>query len=272
MEARPIIQHFGLKKDPVSKRLQVYLGEDIGLAVCGTGKIKAAAATGWMLGKYASEAGQGTVAINFGLAGCPEPTVALGSLFLVNKITDHATGRSFYPEMVLNFSLPECSLITFDQPVGEKHLSRHDNYQDLVDMEGSGFFGAASAHLSAERIICLKMVSDHLQEESLDKHHMTSLLEGRMQEMAHVLQVCEKLVQVKKDPLLPADEALLSELAGYLRLTATQRHQLWDWARGRVLRKGVDLEIVRPYLSRKFSGKIARNKLFREIRNELLAE
>ncbi len=270
LEARPIIQCFGLKKDPLSRRLPVYLGDDICLAVCGTGKTKAAAATGWMLGKYdAAGAGQGTVAINFGLAGCPNTKIPLGTLFAINKITDHATNRHFYPEMALNLSLPENSLTTHDHPVTKEQIPNDEN--SLVDMEGSGFFTAAAAFLPVPRIICLKLVSDHLEKAPMDKSTMISLVESRIKEIAHVLQLSENLCHEKTDPLLPADDALLNELAMSLRLTATQRHQLRDWARGHILRKNVNLDIIRPFLTQKADNKASRNRIFEAIKNELLA-
>lgn len=270
LEARPILQHFGLKKDPHSRHLPVYVGEDLCLAICGTGKTKAAAATGWMLGKYGGEAGQGTVAINFGLAGSFDISVPKGELFAINKITDHATGRSFFPEMALKYPLPENSLTTFDHPVRKDGVPDIDN--GLADMEGSGFFSAAAAFLPPACIVCLKLVSDHLEGAKLDKLKMTSLLESRVQEVADVIQLCKNLIQPDDDPLRLENRLFLGELAKSLRLTATQQHQLFDWARGYVIRSGNNLDSFQPYLSRQFSGKASRNRILESIKHELLAQ
>ncbi len=267
LEARPLLQHFGLKKDALSRRLPVYLGDNICLAVCGTGMVKAAAATGWVLGKYG---GQGAVAINFGLAGCAHYATPIGELFSINKITDHATQRSYYPEMALKFSLPEKSLITCDQPVTRDRAA--DIGDSLADMEGSGFFSAAATFLPVDCIVCLKMVSDHLEDKRLDKSGMTSLIEARLEDIAHVVNMCESLIEKDRDPLKLENRLFLGELAKSLRLTATQQHQLFDWSRGYVIRTGNNLDFIRPFLSRQFSSKASRNRILESIKHELLAE
>ena len=270
LEARPILQHFGLKKEAQTRRLPVYRGDNLCLAVCGAGKVQAAAATGWVLGKYGGQAGQGTVAINFGLAGCAAGAVPVGELFSINKITDQAANRSFYPEMALKFSLPEKSLITCYQPVTKDRAV--DIGDSLADMEGSGFFSAAVTFLPVERIVCLKMVSDHLEGEKLDKSRMTSLIEARLKDIAHVINLCDNLIEEDRDPLKLENRLFLGELAKSLRLTATQQHQLLDWSRGYVIRTGNNLDSLRPFLSRQFSGKASRNRILESIKHELLAE
>ena len=270
LEARPILQHFGLKKDPQTRRLPVYRGENLCLAVCGTGKVKAAAATGWVLGKYGGRAGRGTVAINFGLAGCAHHATPVGELFSINKITDHAANRSFYPEMALKFSLPEKSLITCDQPVTRDRAA--DIGDSLVDMEGSGFFSAAATFLPVDCIVCLKMVSDHLEDKKLDKSRMTSLIEARLKDIAHVVNLCDSLIEADRDPLKLENRLFLGELAKSLRLTATQQHQLFDWSRSYVIRTGNNLDSIRPFLSRQFSSKASRNRILESIKHELSAE
>ncbi len=270
LEARPLLQHFGLKKDPQTRRLPVYRGEDLCLAVCGTGKVAAAAATGWVLGKYGGRAGQGNAIINFGLAGCGDDAVPTGELFSINKITDNATQRSFYPEMALKLSLPEKPLITCDHPVTKDRAA--DFGHSLVDMEGSGFYRAAALILPVDCIVCLKMVSDHLEDQKLEKSKMTSLIEARLEDITRIVNLCNNLIEEDRDPLLPEDRLFLGELAQSMRLTSTQQHQLFGWARDYAVRSKKNLVSIHPYLSRQFSSKASRNRTLASIKNELLAE
>ncbi|MCB0340373.1 MAG: hypothetical protein KDD53_12250, partial [Bdellovibrionales bacterium] len=54
-EAKPIIDHFGLKKDAQSHQFEVFLSDEYLLLISGVGKIKAAIGTTYLLARYFSD-------------------------------------------------------------------------------------------------------------------------------------------------------------------------------------------------------------------------
>ena len=273
LEARVFLAGLGLKKDTGSKRIPLYRGGDINLAVSGTGKINAAATTAWALEHLEIAGRAGARAVNFGLCGCEDMSVPAGTLFLVNKISDLSSGRTFYPDILQKHSLPEATVETHDQPVARSGLPVHPEAQatpKLVDMEASGFFGAAATFLPPERISCLKLVSDHLEGLPLDKSSTSALIASSWADLDRFLK--------QPTPTLPEpsgisedDRRFLAGITVNLRLTETQQHQIQDWARSFAIRtKGTALPL-RQFHDRTAKGKAQRNEILREIKNELLA-
>ena len=272
IEARPLIRALGLKKDSTSPKIPLYRGDGVRLVVCGTGKLKAAVGTTYALTREAEP--QKTIAVNFGFCGSADPRIATGSLFMINKITDAATNRSFFPDILLNHGLPESPLTTHDRPLiraeYDEEASRRTGERELVDMEGSGFFMAASAFLGPERIICLKLVSDHLEGNRLDKDLLSAFIESQLPQIESCLDACDALAG-PPPALNPEDATLLAALRPRLRLTTTQSHQLRDWATAYAIRRRRDLTILKPYLEQTVNNKAERNRLLAAIKDELLA-
>jgi adenosylhomocysteine nucleosidase len=104
-EAQPLIQHFGLKKDPRFTLLEFFQNDHVALVVSGIGKVRSAIATTLLLNQNA-----GGIAVNFGVCGSPEKKNNIGDLFLVNKITDHASGREYFPDVIYKHEFQESSL------------------------------------------------------------------------------------------------------------------------------------------------------------------
>ncbi len=272
LEARPLIHALGLKKDSTSPKIPLYRCDGVRLVVCGTGKLKAAVGTTYALTREAEP--QKTIAVNFGFCGSADPRIATGSLFMINKITDAATNRSFFPDILLKHGLPESALTTHDRPLiraeNEAHAGRRTGERKLVDMEGSGFFTAAATFLGPEHIICLKLVSDHLEGNRLDKGLLSAFIESQLPQIESCLDACDALAG-PPPALNPEDAALLAALRLRLRLTATQSHQLRDWATAYAIRHRRDLTILKPHLEQTVNNKAERNRLLETIKDELLA-
>lgn len=264
VEARPLIQHFGLKKDPASKRLSVYRKDDLCLAVSGTGKVKSATATAWLLGRYGVD--EGSIMLNFGFCGATDPAMATGELLVINKITDAATGRSFYPEMLLKAGLPERMVVTYDAMVTQENAP--DAGDAVVDMEASGFFQAAVGFLPVSRILCLKLVSDHLEGKHLHKEKMSALIESKLPQLEAIIERCGELIQKKKD-FSAEEKKQLDTLAENLRLSATQQHQLRDCARSYLIRHHKGLKVLQPYMDVMTRNKTERNRVLENIKHAL---
>ena len=265
LEARAILDRFKLKRDTASSRIPLFRNADICLAISGTSKVRSAVATTWLLSQFADL--EGAAVLNFGLCGCRDPKIPVGELFVINKIIDAATGRSFFPDILFRHDLPERSLATYDRPVVENQL--HDTCDRLVDMEASGFFQAAASFLPPERILCAKLASDHLEGRRLSKQRLEPLLENRVGDLERILAQAEQL-SIEPFRHTEADIAILKSLKEALALTVTQVHQLDDWARGYCIRNDSGLAILKPFLIRPCKTKQERNKTLNVVR-ELLS-
>lgn len=150
-EAKPLINHYQLKKELDSTVFAVYRNKYITLTVTGLGKSAMAAGVAYSLALFPCTTVP--ILLNVGIAGhCSHQ---LGSVFVVDKMTDQDTGRSFYPQLV---SKPPClthSLITVSQPQLEYPS------KSLYDMEASAFYEIAARFSSSELIHCIKVISDN---------------------------------------------------------------------------------------------------------------
>ncbi len=150
-EAKPVIEHFRLKKDTAINPFAVHLNQETCLTVTGIGKNAMAAGIAYTQALFAPV--ENPVLFNIGIAGHKDQ--ALGSLFLINKITDVDSKKSYYPPLVFD---PPCATagvqtaakpqLDYGQPV-------------LCDMEASAFYETAARFSTGELIHCLKVVSDN---------------------------------------------------------------------------------------------------------------
>lgn len=174
-EAKPLVEHFKLKKDTTVQPFAVYLNQDICLTVTGLGKSAMAAGVAYTLALFAGA--DHPVLVNIGIAGHIEH--ALGSLFLIDKITDADSRKSYYPPVAFSPPCPRASLVTVSrpQPVYDQ--------EHLCDMEASAFYETAVRFSTGELIHCLKIISDNesspadkispKQVEALIAAHITAI-------------------------------------------------------------------------------------------------
>ena len=219
-EAKPFIEATGCKKVSNAGNLTYYQGEEISLLIAGCGKVAAAVAVARMLERLDLE-NVGHV-INVGTCGASDSTIPLGTLHLVHKITDQATGRNYFPDRLCASPFQEGSLITVD--AGQTQESARKD--SLYDMEASGIYQAATEFVTADRVHFLKIVSDHLEPETLIREKVQGWV---LSCVPTVLEFVESLPKTEKAK--PSEEAELKWLKNVQEewnLTETQYHQLKD--------------------------------------------
>jgi adenosylhomocysteine nucleosidase len=177
-EARPIIKHYGLKRNYSIHPFEVYQDERIDLIITGIGKVKMAAAVSYLR----NEGGY----LNVGIAG--SDTFGLGEFIVANKIIDAATQRAFYPFFGVNKVHCRAAVISYDKP----QMSYPKD--SIVDMEASAFFETASLFVPQELVQSVKIVSDTKPEEMkcLNAAFIETLIEAhfsRINEWVNVLSV-----------------------------------------------------------------------------------
>ena len=163
-EAKPLIQALSLKKRATQTYYQQFLSEegDLSLTITGVGPMQAAAVTASVLTDY--DAGAQDQLLSLGTAA--RLTTCPASMYHVNKITEAATMRDFYPDMLLNTGLPEASLIT-----GAKLYTKQESgyAADLYDMEAAAIYQAASMFLGPHQMNFLRIVTDDgLTQEEME--------------------------------------------------------------------------------------------------------
>ena len=151
-EAAPVLDYFALKYLPGDRPFNIYLNKNTGisLTVSGVGKLSAAAATSYTFATLGGQ--QNEIWINLGMAG--HRSHGIGEIFICNKITDAASGRKWYPHLVLESDLQRNALVTLDRP-------STDYGDELFDMEASGFVSTASRFSYLEFVQTLKFISDN---------------------------------------------------------------------------------------------------------------
>lgn len=150
-EAKPIVDHFRLKKNINIHAFAVYSNDNIILTVTGIGKTAMAAGLAYTQALLSPNSNP--IMLNIGIAGHKNHSV--GSVFVIDKITDADTERRFYPPLVYKPPCLSHSLVTVSKP-----RARYP-HESLCDMEASAFYESATRFSTSELIQCLKIVSDN---------------------------------------------------------------------------------------------------------------
>lgn len=264
-EAIPFINAFKLKKDISYTKFDMFKNEQIRLILSGTGKVKSAVATTYLLAKESPRAEDRIV--NIGIAGSSKDEHKIGSVFLINKITDSSSGKSFYPETNFRHELKEERIVTFDRPARKNDLA--DSQEGLADMEASGFYEAAGNYFHSHRIHILKVISDHMRGEKLTGAFVQGLMERSIQSLKVLLARASKASVPDADVLNQGDYKVFDNVSNELNLSATQRFQVLDLIKGYKVKGGDDLNFIKGYVKQKKNTKQENKKIFEALKEKL---
>lgn len=159
-EASAWILHYGLKKDTAFSRFEVFCSQKAGirLTVTGVGMVRAAAAVGSVCASFLP--GKQDFLLNAGIcAAIGAKRDRTGDLFLCHKITEAATGKTFYPDMLYRHAFCEAELVTGSVPYRTGVFDTGGGY--LYDMEASAVYLAGSYYFAPHQMAFLKLVSDN---------------------------------------------------------------------------------------------------------------
>ncbi|MCK9396998.1 MAG: hypothetical protein M0Q44_15565 [Methylobacter sp.] len=213
-EAKPLIEHFRLKKATAIQPFAVYLNRAICLTVTGLGKSAMAAGLAYTQALFAAPGHP--VLVNIGIAGHKHH--AVGTLFLTDKITDFDSQKSYYPPLVFT---PPCSTACI-QTVSRPQLA-YDG-QHLCDMEASAFYETAVRFSSGELINCLKVVSDNelSPAENIQPKQVSQLIAAHVATIETLLTELSRLAKLITAP----EPRLFAQLIQRYHFTSSEQGQL----------------------------------------------
>ncbi len=220
-EAKPLISALSLRKDPFACPYDTFFAEDssVVMAISGMGTVAAASATTYLLTRFGFRPEKDFL-VNFGSCAGRQP-----GFHLINKITDEATGRCFFPDMLYDLSscgLPassEKALVTVSKVVASL-----EDPNLLYEMEASAVFQAASRFIPPHRMLFLKYVSDSGTDDP-KKITAAMLQEGAKQQVDKVIAVLKYLETIEEDDN-EIDEDLFLNTFLNLKASETMRHEL----------------------------------------------
>ena len=192
------------------KALRHLVSDDLEIVLTGIGKVNAAYAVGRTFSAGLTRQNLiNDVVINIGTCGAKD----LHGLFLVNKITDDATGKEYYPDILRVSGLPEASLITVDNVKTEPEPGV------LYDMEASAIYQSCSKLISPDRIIFIKMVSDAGDVEGVTEESVNVMVENYRPKI-------EELINSIRESLGTNPDQNNDDLYEFLKASASMKVQI----------------------------------------------
>lgn len=222
-EAKPIIETLKLKKISDQKTLfPIFVNKDktVNLIISGVGKIKSAIASTY-LGLWAKNKSHACF-LNIGIAGAQK--LNIGEILLINKLSEASTKRNWYPFTAHLKINQRSSLITHDVP----QTSYPDT--DLVDMEGTAFYQAATSFVLQEQVQILKIISDNSMDtqQGLNEIKVKELIQGNIDVISNFIS---QLSNFSASEAALNREPLLVDFLSKWHFTHTQNLQLQEYLR-----------------------------------------
>ena len=224
-EAKPLIQLLNLKKNTSEHHFQLFENEQYHVVITGCGMIPSAIHLSRYFTLYPPKATD--IFINLGIAGyhAKENNKSIGSLFLISKITEQCTNRTFYTDILYQHNFNTLPLITTPIIADSTSAFLEDNL--LLDMEASALYQTALPYISPERMFFFKIISDIIGTTSIEKEnilpeqlilpHTNSILEFATQMQA--IQNTNALEQTIS--LTETEQLLIDQISSRLCLTET---------------------------------------------------
>ena len=244
-EAHGFIRELELKKNTAYAPFEVFDNENAGirLVVTGVGEIAAAAVVAAVCAQDGADAADFLInigccaAANAGAdSGCETVdsgmdsgygaahAAQIGDLYVCHKITEQATGKTFYPDILYRHPWKERDLVAGMQP-----LQRAAAHGALYDMEAAAVYQAGIRFFSPDRMLFLKVVSDFgiAGQERMTAEALTGLLEQHVKEVVAFLtnlrEAADEEETLRNDGILQEDETVLERLFAALHCSQTMR-------------------------------------------------
>jgi len=267
IEAAPVIEYFRLKKDMDIHEFSVYRNSDIALIVSGVGKIKSAVASAYLYSIYGLDSDN--IMLNIGFCGAGSPRYSPGTLILMNKITDMDTGKDYYPDVFYGKNLPKESLCCFSRPVGRNDTMKNDD-SFFCDMESAGFMEAAKKFVYAHNIAVLKIISDYLEPEKLDKELLKGYVKNQIPLVEGIINQMHTINESYSEFSLSEEEMkIIGLLSRDLKFSEAMKQVLFKEVKRAKIRGLETLKILGPFTEARADSKAEGKKILEEIKQRM---
>lgn len=230
-EAHTLIRQFHLTKNHGNTRFQEFYNETSGirLTITGVGEIAAAAAVGSICTAYPPA--EDDLLFNIGTCAYiqnarpgqsqPFPYKEADGIFLCNQIFEEATGRRFYPDMLICHDFQEASIVTVGKPWnadGNGEAQGHTVAGALRDMEAAAIYQAGAYFFGPHQMMFLKLVSDFGTADAVSREQVERLMEQYADRFSGFIgRLLEMTGHSEADRMRRArEEALYERLSGDL--------------------------------------------------------
>ncbi|ABP66023.1 hypothetical protein Csac_0383 [Caldicellulosiruptor saccharolyticus DSM 8903] len=269
-EAKPLIEHFELKKLYEPSKFQIFSGNDTLLIESKEGIVKSSIATTFALTKFG--AGSKDIALNIGICGAVENAFSKGDVILCNKIINHHSKKAFYPDILIQHSMKEATLESFMHPVKKDSLPVEIE-GDIVDMEGAGFFEAASIFLPLHNVHCIKIVHDFLDFEKINPVEIENLIK---QSIPHIENLINSLLKLNLEfcynmPEIDNIHLLVNKLKNSLHLTTYMTNELESLLKDYIIRHKKLPDCIFEFFEVQINSKKEGKNYFDKLRKILLS-
>lgn len=247
-EAHFLIKQFKLARNPKNTWLQQFENEEAGirLTITGVGEIAASAAVGSVCGGYRPS--REDVLLNVGICARRGGT---DGIFLCNRITEEATGRTFYPDMLYRHDFQEAPIVTgmrlWNRAKEDPGRRPAVPTGALYDMEAAAIYQAGSLFFGPHQMIFLKIVSDCGEAGEVSGQQIQRLME-RYQEplIDYILRIGR--ITGKRDwgegCLRKKEEALLEKLVGDMHCSRAMEDSLRQYIRYLTLSRNDFMDVI----------------------------
>ena len=248
-----MLDYFSMQ--PLADRVPIYGNPDgqITLTISGIGKPAAAAAVTRTRDYF--KAGRSHAWLNLGIAG--HAGLPLGQAVIIKKITDAASGQTWFPSRVFDTTLPAHDLLTLDQP-------RSDYRKELFDMECAGFFQAVTGFATLELVQAVKIISDNADQpmEGVNPKLISRLMRQNLPVVEDTIRQLLSLTELQQRINGPGPDyhAIIRER----HFSVSQQYQLQA-----ALRKWRALYPEDTGLAERLAGKNSAREVLKFLRDEL---
>ena len=247
-EAKPLIKKLDLKKINSRFKFTQYESPEICLTITGVGSIAASTAVGAVCASR--DIGETDILVNIG--SCAGSASSLHGIYLIHKITDEVTGRTYYPDMLYKHTFDEVEIITIPSvktrekveiasnpsvrmkgkmEVATTLLVRDEEKQELIsaplyDMESAAIYQAGSYFVGPHQMQFLKVVSDEGNGAAVTPDMLTECMNMYVDEMAELLDTLQAITkewQEQKFVFSEEETGMVAQLCEDLHCSAVMK-------------------------------------------------
>jgi len=266
VEASPIIEYFRLKKDMAIHEFPVFRNSDIALIVSGVGKVKSAMASAYLHSVYGSK--QEDILVNIGFCGAGSNRHPPGTMLAINKITDMDTGKDYYPDVFFGQDLPKESIRCYSKTVQREDAGENNDF--YCDMESSGIMEAAKKFVYSHNVAILKIVSDYLEPQNLDKEKLKGFVREQVPQVEKIISELKQLNESYGGSSLSVEERGEAEaFSERMKFTEAMKQMLLKEMKYAKLRGKEPLSILGPFMDIKVESKVEGKKILEQIKQKV---